>query len=145
MKSISTFLLLSFFIACGQSKKEIPITFKPEGEVVYKYKMTSDQLNMTGTFNANFVQKDDLVVMNVEIVDISASTDDNQDLGYSQYIGNTYTRQYNLLGAPADFDNLPQQIINTDLFIVEFPKSTLKEGKNWKGKKSLSQICFLTL
>lgn len=142
MRKILTYLLFSFFLSCAQNSKEVTVLFKPEGKMTYNYKMTSDKINMSGTFDANFTQKDNLVEMDIEITNLSGATSENEDLGYSEFIGNTYMRKYDFYGKLLDFDDLEKQIINTDLFIVEFQKSPIKEGSNWEAKKTAKPDMF---
>ena len=142
MRLIITYLLFSFFISCAQNNNEVSILFKPEGKMTYNYNMNSDNINMSGTLDVNFTQKSDLVEMDIEITNLSGTTNENEDLGYNEFIGNTYTRKYDFYGKLLDLDNLPKQIINADLFIVEFQKSPIKKGSNWKVKKTANPDMF---
>lgn len=145
MKTALTCLLFCFFLGCAQNTKEVSILFKPEGKMTYNYNMTSDILNMTGTLDANFNQKKDSVEMDIEITSLSTKDRENKDLGSGEFIGNNYTRKYDSYGRPLDLDNLPKQVINADLFIVEFPKSPIKVGTSWKAKKTAKPDMFFDI
>lgn len=142
MKRILIFFLLVFVSACAQKTKEITMTFQPKNKTTYSYEMKSDQLNINGILNADFSLKNDTLSMGVKIIDLSGKSNNIEELGYGEYIGNTYTRYYTLLGKTADMNNLPKQILNTDLFVVEFTKTPIKEGSKWNSKKTAKPEIF---
>ncbi|WP_294287239.1 DUF6263 family protein [uncultured Chryseobacterium sp.] len=142
MKFIYLLLSLIFFAGCAQNQKEIALEYRPSGTITYQYDMNSKQLNIKGNLKTDYTKNDDLVNMNVEVESLSAESDDHQDLGYGEFVGQTYTRTYTKYGASADLDNVPKQIINMEVFVVEFPKTPVKVGSRWKSKKTAKPDMF---
>lgn len=142
MKKLIPIFTLFVFAGCSNTAQEASIVFAPQGTMTYQYKMKSDVLNFDGIFDAAFVMKDSHVNMNVVIKDLSGSTSEYEDLGYGDFVGNSYTRVYDTLGKTADLENVPVQVLNTDLCVVEFPKSSIKVGETWKSIKTAKPDMF---
>lgn len=143
MKSFVTVLFIfHFFVGCGQNSNEVHVIFQPKEKITYEYEMKSNQLNLIGILDMDFTVANNLNTMRVEIVNLNVTSSDGQDLGYHEFIKSSYTRQYNFQGESTDKDNLPKQIINTDLFVVEFPKMLLKEGSRWNAIKTAKPDMF---
>lgn len=142
MKTIIILFQLCFILSCAQNSKDAQMVFQPKGKMTYQYEMKSDQMNMTGILNTDFKQENGQNIMDVDIVKISANSSDGKYLGYHEYEGNTYTRQYNNHGEATDLNQLPKQIINMDLFVVAFPNFPIKEGSHWKSKKTAKPDMF---
>lgn len=136
MQIITLLLCTLSFLACAQERKEVSILFQPEGRIIYTYSLSSDQLNLKGTLQVDFAILNDLVEAIIEIAEMSGNAGDNRDTGHSAFIGKQYTRKYDHYGKSVDLDNLPAQIVNMDLFTVEFPKTPISEGSRWKATKT---------
>lgn len=142
MKIIYLLLSFSFFLSCAQTEKEISLEYHPSGTIMYQYDMNSKLMNMKGVLKTDYTKNGDLIDMNVEVVSLSADSDDQGDLGYGEFAGQSYTRTYSKYGASADLDNVPKQIVNMELFVVEFPKTAIKAGSKWKSKKTAKPDMF---
>lgn len=142
MKIIYLLLSFIFFLSCAQERKEVLMEYRPSGTITYQYDMNSKQLTMKGILKTEYTKNNGLIDMNVEVVSLSADSEDHQDLGYGEFVGQTYKRIYNKYGASADLENVPKQIINMEFFVVEFPKTPVKTGSRWKSKKTAKPDMF---
>jgi len=143
MKSFLLLLIIfPFYVGCGQNSNEINAIFQPKEKIKYQYELKSDQLNLTGVLDMNFTVENNLNIMEVEIINLKGTSSDGEDLGYENFVGSSYTRQYDFKGKSMDMENLPKQIINTDLFVVEFPNTSIKEGSRWNSKKTAKPDMF---
>lgn len=142
MRIAFVFFIFSITFACGQSKKEISIKFQPKDSMVYSYDMITEELTISGVFNTQFSIKNDSVIVDVEVANLSGKSKAIADLGYETIIGETYTRYYDIYGKAIDLKNLSKQALNTDMLIVEFPKTPIKVGTKWDSKKTAKPEIF---
>jgi hypothetical protein len=91
---------------------------------------------LKGILHVDFSILSNLIETKIEIADMSGSTSNHTDTGHSVYIGKQYSRKYNFYGRSKDLDNIPEQVVNMDLFTVEFPKTPIREGSQWKSIKT---------